>query len=349
MVSLLVCLVAATPALQSGAAGVTVAWPDNLGQVRLLIDGEPLSTNTVPESHTVRDGLSWQAATATRKSLTARRIAVELDTAGWLVIESLAGQGTHFVELLADADVPLAAPAPGDWLPARAPQDMVGWRAFVDFPATLVWGPGAAPQLANGLITVDGATIALGHGTPLTIQDRWELHGDGAVILGDGRAAVFGGALLDLETRSVLSDRDWPIDVSKDWSFRLDPKDEGAAAGWMAPDLDETGWETINTGDNWEPQGHSGYDGIAWYRKRLDLPLELQRLGGELRFGGIDDDSWIWVDGEPAGEMQGWDKPRTVLIPAGRESVLVAIKVKDNNGPGGIHEPGELWPPASPE
>ncbi len=146
-------------------------------------------------------------------------------------------------------------------------------------------------------------------GRPLAIGERYELHGDGAVVLDDGRAAVFNCALLDLQTRAVLSDRAWPIDVARDWSFRTDPRDEGLSAGWMAPDLDEQGWGRIDTGANWEPQGHLGYDGLAWYRKRIALPLELQRLGGELRFKGIDDDSWIWVDGEPAGEVQAGTCP----------------------------------------
>lgn len=345
ILSLVALLAAATPTLQATDAGLAVAWPGDLGEVRLLVDGEPLSAET-PAAVTVRDGLSWQTGTATRKTLTARRIVVGLDAAGWLVIESLSGRGTHFLELLADATVPLTAPSPGEWLPARAPDGMVGWRAFIDLPATIAWGPDAAPRVEGGLLTTRGATMALGSGAPLLIADRYELHGDGAIVLDDGRAAVFGGALLDLQTKTVLSDRHWPIDVSKDWAFHLDPKDEGTSAGWMAPDLDERDWSRIDTGANWEPQGHPGYDGLAWYRKRIDLPLELQRLGGELRFGGIDDDSWIWVDGEPAGEMQGWNKPRTIVIPAGRGSVVVAIKVKDNNGPGGIHAPGELWPPA---
>jgi hypothetical protein len=56
-----------------------------------------------------------------------------------------------------------------------------------------------------------------------------------------------------------------PIDGT--WQFH-----EGDDLAWASPVFDDSTWQAIQVGHTWEEQGHRGYAGYAWYRKRLILP-----------------------------------------------------------------------------
>jgi hypothetical protein len=53
-----------------------------------------------------------------------------------------------------------------------------------------------------------------------------------------------------------------PVDGA--WQFHI-----GDNPAWASSTLDDSGWESIETGRPWEGQGHRGYTGFAWYRRHL--------------------------------------------------------------------------------
>lgn len=57
-----------------------------------------------------------------------------------------------------------------------------------------------------------------------------------------------------------------PLDGA--WQFHL-----GDDPSWAQPSLDDSGWESISTGDTWGDQGHPSYTGFAWYRRHLEIAL----------------------------------------------------------------------------
>ena len=56
-----------------------------------------------------------------------------------------------------------------------------------------------------------------------------------------------------------------PVDGA--WQFH-----QGDDLAWASPAFDDSAWQPIQAGHTWEEQGHRGYTGFAWYRKRLMLP-----------------------------------------------------------------------------
>lgn len=56
------------------------------------------------------------------------------------------------------------------------------------------------------------------------------------------------------------------VPVNGAWEFHT-----GDDPAWAEPGFDDSHWETLSVGRPWGVQGHPGYHGFAWYRKRLHL------------------------------------------------------------------------------
>jgi hypothetical protein len=63
--------------------------------------------------------------------------------------------------------------------------------------------------------------------------------------------------------------------ASLDGQWRFHPGDD---PHWSAPDLDDSGWTLIRTGQSWYTQGFPHLDGFAWYRATIQLPDPPQDL-----------------------------------------------------------------------
>ena len=138
------------------------------------------------------------------------------------------------------------------------------------------------------------------------------------------------------------------FDLPLQWHFKLEEGEEaGEAAGWHRADFDHSGWPLIGTSVPWERQGYEGYDGVGWYRVTFDLTEE--QAASEkvvLRIGAIDEDGWVWLNGEKVGEIiydanvneDSWKEPldidATGRLHAGTNTV--AVRVRDRSGAGGL-------------
>jgi hypothetical protein len=56
------------------------------------------------------------------------------------------------------------------------------------------------------------------------------------------------------------------------WRFQT-----GDDLKWARPELDDSGWQPILVGRDWESQGHPGYTGFAWYRRELVLDATIEK------------------------------------------------------------------------
>jgi hypothetical protein len=147
------------------------------------------------------------------------------------------------------------------------------------------------------------------------------------------------------------------------WLFHTDPYEVGENQGWQQPGFDDsTGWRTIVVPGYWEPQGvtdprpgqppkpkigveWTDYDGVAWYRLRFVVPKEWAGQDLVLHVGSIDDEDRTYFNGKLIGQTgQGLPNAATLvrryqvpasMVNAGAVNVL-AIRVLDNGGPGGI-------------
>lgn len=140
------------------------------------------------------------------------------------------------------------------------------------------------------------------------------------------------------------------------WKFTSDPDRKGDAEAWHGEAFDDAKW-AVNRTDldrGWEKQGFPGYAGIGWYRHRFDLPEMFDRKHLYVHFGAIDEEGWIYVNGEakPAFEhtlettrlmpAQIWNLPfsfeATGRLRPGRGNLL-AVKVNNAAYMGGIWRP----------
>lgn len=56
------------------------------------------------------------------------------------------------------------------------------------------------------------------------------------------------------------------VQVDGSWQFKT-----GDDARWADPNLDDSGWESIEASGLWGSQGHPSYAGFAWYRRHIDI------------------------------------------------------------------------------
>ena len=64
------------------------------------------------------------------------------------------------------------------------------------------------------------------------------------------------------------------VPITGTWQFHT-----GDDLAWANPAFNDSGWEAITTDQPWGAQGHPGYTGYAWYRKRLDIGVGNKPLG----------------------------------------------------------------------
>ena len=103
--------------------------------------------------------------------------------------------------------------------------------------------------------------------------------------------------------------------------------------------MDDSDWTSIKAPGSWESQGYQQLDGIAWYRRTINLPDSWEAQPASISLGKIDDVDITFVNGVKVGSVSDWTKLRKYEIPAnllkaGKNSI--AIRVTDQAGGGGI-------------
>ncbi|MGI5816523.1 MAG: sugar-binding domain-containing protein [Armatimonadota bacterium] len=151
-----------------------------------------------------------------------------------------------------------------------------------------------------------------------------------------------------LATRSAYRTADAIRLPADGWRFRLDPERVGRDQGWFAADLDDRGWDQIAIEQPWQEVGYD-YVGVAWYRRSIELPDREAPARVSLDFQGVDESTWVWVNGQFAGEHDigptGWDKPFRIdvtdLLRWGEEN-QITIRAMNTANLGGIWRPVSL-------
>ncbi len=123
------------------------------------------------------------------------------------------------------------------------------------------------------------------------------------------------------------------------WRFAVDSSDQGMSQGWFKPDHDRRDWQEINVPDYWDRYNLSGYDGVGWYERSIEVHDTSAPM--TLYFAGVDDDASVWLNGRLVGSHAGYSDAFwfdvTAFLRKGRNDLVV--RVVDKGGPGGIYRP----------
>lgn len=141
--------------------------------------------------------------------------------------------------------------------------------------------------------------------------------------------------------------------VTKPWQFQPDGKNEGLKLGWEKTGFDDQAWKPIKIGQHWEGQGYNALDGWAWYRLSVDIPKDWKDVPMYWNTEGGDDAYELYVNGTKVGSGGDIPNKKTAFedrtahaIPAGvlkpGEKNVIAVRVYDWYGAGGIHRPMSL-------
>ena len=119
--------------------------------------------------------------------------------------------------------------------------------------------------------------------------------------------------------------------------------DSGMIGGkpvWSALDYNDQSWKTIKTPDYWESQGYIDIDGIAWYRKEVQLTEKQTQSNMTLHLGKIDDSDITFLNGIEIGKTENqYDKERVYTIDKkyiNPGTNMIVVRVNDTGGNGGI-------------
>ena len=159
------------------------------------------------------------------------------------------------------------------------------------------------------------------------------------------------------EVVSLRNRPDWDHDVKvvqtiklpKDgWRFRLDPEGDLHAKKCYGLGFDDSTWDTISIEQAWQKAGYQ-YIGVTWYRRTFTLPAKPKFNAVEIRFEGVDECAWVWVNGQYVGQHDigpsGWNIPFTLDVTKelrwGQENHITA-RAMNTAMAGGIWRPVKI-------
>jgi len=124
----------------------------------------------------------------------------------------------------------------------------------------------------------------------------------------------------------------------------LPNKDNGLELNYNKVGFDDSAWETIKSPKIWEDQGYRGFNGIAWYRKSIELDKKQSESGIVLSLGKIDDYDVCWVNGVEVGKTNVYTMDRIYPVPASilkEGKNVIVLKITDAGGGGGMYSPAK--------
>lgn len=104
--------------------------------------------------------------------------------------------------------------------------------------------------------------------------------------------------------------------------------------------MNDESWARINPTKTWEDNKYPNIDGIAWYRKTIELTADQAGKASEIHLGTIDDNETTWINGIKIGSTKQYNEKRVYVIPANTLKAgknVIAVRVEDTGGGGGLY------------
>lgn len=155
----------------------------------------------------------------------------------------------------------------------------------------------------------------------------------------------FSSALEMMENKEINTQKlivQYKADSAR-WYKQVLEADKGLLnnkAIWVDKDLEEAGWKSMNLPNKFEDEGLKDFDGVIWFRKTVDIPVEWQNKKLSLNLDMIDDNDITYFNGVEVGNTDGWSQTRNYIIPASivhAGKAVITVRVFDTGGSGGMY------------
>jgi sialate O-acetylesterase len=106
--------------------------------------------------------------------------------------------------------------------------------------------------------------------------------------------------------------------------------------------FNDSQWKEMNLPTKWESTEAGNFDGVIWFRKKIQVPDNWKNQELVLNLGPIDDMDRTYVNGKLVGAVEKtgfWQKDRIYKVPkelVQSNELVIAVRVMDNQGGGGI-------------
>ena len=127
----------------------------------------------------------------------------------------------------------------------------------------------------------------------------------------------------------------------------LDEYDIGSKSNsWAAPDLDDSGWKTVQIPGGFQELGVADVPSVCWFRKEFTLPDPLPAGQATILLGSIEKMDTTYVDGRWVGASSWLEDPRAYkiengILKPGRNVVAIRVFKMKRDG-GFLAKPDEL-------
>jgi len=130
------------------------------------------------------------------------------------------------------------------------------------------------------------------------------------------------------------------------WRFCPDPADGGESAGYAETSFDDRLWREVAVPVDYERclPGLDTYEGVGWFRHRLDAPASWRGRRVSVHFAGVTTRADVWVNGTCVGACDAPYLPSTFDVQSLLRfdgSDLVAVRVDNRRRAGEV--PGREW------
>jgi hypothetical protein len=133
------------------------------------------------------------------------------------------------------------------------------------------------------------------------------------------------------------------LNLQGSWNFKI-----GDNPDWSKTDYDDQNWKKIYVPSPWENEGYQGYDGYAWYRRKISIPSSVKDRKLTLELGYIDDVDEVFFNGTKIGQSGSFPPYYSTAYNAFRAYEIpldlvyydkpncIAVRVYDSQIEGGI-------------
>ena len=105
--------------------------------------------------------------------------------------------------------------------------------------------------------------------------------------------------------RSDAFRENW-LTLNGEWQFEIDDQADGEARGLTSgKDLSSKITVPFCPESKLSGVGHYGIMKHVWYRRAFEVPALMRGQRVRLHFGGVDYQTWVWVNGKPVGTHIG--------------------------------------------